>query len=136
MTDAEIIAALREQLDEANETILQFREERRRMVLVSGAAFDGPVLFTRAEWAICETLYRMHGVVHWEVLAGAIGAVMRKPRSPNDNSLKVLICKLRKKLAALSPPVLIKTRYGEGFYFDPEARTAFEQLRSIPRPRS
>lgn len=132
MTDAEIIHALRAQLDEANETILQLREERRRTLKAAGQFIGGPVHLTPAEWAICETLYRAKGFCHADVLVGSISVVTHRQRQTNDNSLKATISKLRRKLGALVPPISIKTSYGEGYYFDAESRTAFGGLRNTP----
>lgn len=80
----------------------------RMEVAVHGQA----VPLTPKEYAILELLFLRRGVVHSK--SGIVNHVYGAEEGPALRTLDVIVCKLRKKLAALGAPDLVATVWGSG----------------------
>jgi DNA-binding response OmpR family regulator len=114
---------LTEQLNEANETILQLRESLRPTIL----AYYRGVQLSKTETNLVDAM-RHEGVRSYDYLTAQMGVDVGR-RTPA--SLAVVICRLRKKLAQLN--VTIENQYGVGFSMTPASIATMGTLR---RPRS
>lgn len=122
-----VIRDLRARLHEAEETIRQLRENVRK--LADTPPFDWPVLnLAPSERRIMAFLLRSPGVVPRDRLAVAA--------SPDNywasrDTVKVVICRLRRKLKQRAPEgVTIRTSYDGGYFMPPASKEAL--MRAIP----
>jgi DNA-binding response OmpR family regulator len=113
--------ALSELLDEANETIRQLRES----LLPTSLAFYRGVRLSKTETSLLDSM-RYDGVRSFDYLTARMAAVTHHDR-PSADTLRVTICRLRKKLALLN--VTIESQYGVGFSMTPVSIAAMAALR-------
>jgi DNA-binding response OmpR family regulator len=122
-------AQLQEELDEANETIRCLREtlaESRTAMRVPG------VHLTRSERAILWSL-KAGNTVTKEYLRKRIDAALERWDDVfGIESVTVHLVRLRRKLAQLTPPIVIENDFGVGFFLDKENRARLAQLLEDP----
>lgn len=113
--------------DEATETILQLREA---LLPPAGTYFEGLHL-TRSEQALLHALLSHRVPVSIGRLRSSMDAALGKwgPEGGALRSVDVVVCRLRKRLAALEPAIRITTDYGHGYFLDPESRRRLEARR-------
>jgi DNA-binding response OmpR family regulator len=116
--------ALSERLDEANETILQLRGTLRP---TEWALYHG-VRFTRTESSLLDAM-RCGDVYSLDYLVARMGAITPSGRA-SVASLRVVICRLRKKLARLN--VTIENQHGVGHFMSSASIATLDALRLPP----
>ncbi len=100
--------AYREENDELRERVRQLEERLKPDQFTSYPDLG----LSRGETAVLEVLMKTNGIVANERLAARLN------RPPD--SVRVSICRLRKKLRFIDPPVKIVTASGEGRYIPDE----------------
>jgi two-component system cell cycle response regulator CtrA len=118
-----MVASLRDQLDEANETIRQFRNAMAASPLIR---YRG-LRLSRSERCILEALLNANGLLSKHQLRHAIDAELTRIEAPDLKSVDVVVCRLRKRLRPFS--VVISTEWGRGYYLDLDARATLLSLR-------
>lgn len=76
------------------------------------SVYGSPVALTPKEYAILELLFLRPGVVHSK--SSIVNHVYGAEEGPALRTLDVIVCKLRKKLAARGAPDLVATVWGSG----------------------
>lgn len=128
--------ALREKLDEANETIQQMRDERRDELLPVAFVHYTGLTLSKTETTLVEGL-KDGRLCRFPYLIARMAAVTGH-EIPSMSCLQVAICRLRKKLAKLA--VVIDNEYGAGFSMPAASVAILAGLRvslsmSWPEPR-
>lgn len=90
-----------------------------------------PVPLTPKEYAILELLFLRPGVVHSK--SSIVNHVYGAEEGPAVRTLDVIVCKLRKKLAAVGAPELVATVWGSGLTLRDVARLGQAVLDDQPR---
>jgi DNA-binding response OmpR family regulator len=121
------IANLLEELAEARETIRQLREG----LTVSTAPRYRGLSASVAERAIIEALLRAPGLMHRDTLNDLLDITLHRIDAVDPKVINVQVCRLRRKLAALVPPIEIQTAWGDGYYMTDENK---ERIRDIRWP--
>lgn len=114
--------SLREQLEEAIETIRQMREA---LCPPRGARFEGLAL-TETEEVIITIFLDAASPFGTSRLTDRVGITLNREHSVGDKAVAVQICRLRKKLNALTPPITISSAWRIGYWMEP---TDKDQLR-------
>lgn len=107
--------SLREQLEEALETIRQLREA---LCPPRGARFEGLVL-TETEEVIVTILLDAASPFGTSRLTDRVGITLNRENFVGDKAVAVQICRLRKKLNALTPPITISSAWRIGYWMEP-----------------
>lgn len=106
--------SLREQLEEALETIRQLRETLRPP---NGARFDGLVL-TETERVLVTMLLAATLPCGRARLTDRVGLALNRAVAVGDGAVAVQICRLRKKFRALDPPIAISSAWKVGYWME------------------
>lgn len=113
-----VVIALREKIEELEETIRQLRAED---VI---PAWNG-LRVTPSERALLSTLAARRGICSNTYLLNRLPS----RREVFPKALDVVVCRLRKKLRALEPPILIETAWGGGYLMDDANRAMLAERR-------
>lgn len=113
-----LVIALREKIEELEETIRQLRAED---VI---PAWNG-LRVTPSERALLSALATSRGICSHTYLLNRL--LSRNEVFPK--TIDVFICRLRKKLRALDPPILIETAWGGGYLMDDRNRAVLAERR-------
>ncbi len=116
----------RERLDEAEETIRQLRQLIVPPVVLRWTRGFTP---TPSEWIVLNCLARASDPCSAEFLRGRLDIAFDS--GATSKSANVLICKLRRKLKCLTPPIEIFTNWGVGYWMDEENK-ALLAIRHAP----
>jgi DNA-binding response OmpR family regulator len=127
MTHAEVIAQLRDQLAEANETIRQLTEVARGPSSVRYRGVDA----SRSERAILEVLSTTDGIVSRRMMRRVVGAAIGRLTDCSIKTVDVSVCRLRARLRQLTPPIFIGTAWGEGYYMTQLHKDRLSALRYL-----
>lgn len=106
------IASLRQQLDEANETIRQLRQS---FATPAAARYRG-LRAGRTERTILEALLATNGTVSRATLNRLVGISIGRIGDVGAKTIDVAIARLRPKLRQLDVPIFIGTAWGDGYY--------------------
>ena len=82
---------------------------------------------TSAEQGFLYVLLTSRDEVPTQRCRSAIDAFLGRVESGTEQAVKVTLCRVRRKLQGLEPPVEIQTVYGFGFWLDDENRARLEE---------
>ena len=119
-------AALRERVDELEEENRQLRAALRGPVSIRYAG----VHLTRRQMQIVDILLASAAPLSQAAIIDRIDISL----AVQPKTVDVHICKLRKKLGALNPPVKIDTVWGVGFQMNGDAKRAMRDY-GLPTPK-
>ncbi len=123
---------MREIIAEQRETIRQLKA-----LLAPRARWDFEFKPTATEHVVLHWLMR-HGFGAYPLLLDLIDRTHpSKEKSTTGESLKVAVCHLRPKLRKEKPPIIIRTKFKDGYYVDPvnqallKSRYVLDELETI-----
>ena len=124
-----IVARLRAELDEANETIRQLRHQRTSDPTIG----YGALRLSRAEKVVIERLYSAcPSTVHRGDLRDVIDVRLNRTDAVSCDTVDVVICRLRRKFRMLrAPAISISTEWGEGSFLSVENRDRLDEIRIV-----
>ena len=119
----EIASTLRELLAEARERIHWLEEIINPPAVIE---FEGLSL-SLSERVILEALHQLEVPASQENLRNRLDVALDTRGSLK--TVEICVCRLRKKLAALDPPISIRTAYGVGYILASESRARLAKRR-------
>lgn len=119
----EIASTLRELLAEARERIHWLEEIINPPAVIE---FEGLSL-SLSERVILEALHQLEVPASQENLRNRLDVALDTRGSLK--TVEICVCRLRKKLAALDPPISIRTMYGDGYILASESRARLAKRR-------
>lgn len=117
---------LREQLEEAQERIrwLEFALKPPK------SQFVPELRMSRAYEAVLYALLTTSSPLDQEKLRRRIDVALGHFESTAPKSVDVVICRLRKQLGALDPPITIRNAWGRGYWMDDESKARVLKLQA------
>lgn len=117
-----VVIALRERVEELEETIRQLRTQPKDIPVWNGLHLRPD------ECILLDALTTRPGLCSFDYLIGRLKS-LGDWRDPSEASLRVAIFRLRKKLARLDPAIVIRNVWGEGYWIDVDGRVLLAERR-------
>lgn len=115
------IVALRDEIDELREKVRQLNSG----IVPVWAGLQ----VTGSERVVLTALANASGICSHDHLLDRLQARTKSESELSPKTVDVHICRLRKKLKSLSPPIGITTAYGDGYWMDADSRARLEARR-------
>lgn len=129
------IEGLRAELLRVRGSLAEAREENRqlkRTLVPAGWIWYGDLQPSAIDRVILNALFTATGPVSAAQLRQSADIALGRPEAGSKMSIQVRMVQLRRKLAALEPPIAIDTIRGVGFWLDAENRARLAARRGIP----
>lgn len=122
------IADLRERLERSEEELRYLKDA---LTIAPDIAYEG-VFLSKAEKVVMEALFATpHRRLDSTYLRGRLDVALDRRDSCEPKSVDVVICRLRRKLKQLNPPIAIRTEWGVGYFLTEDDRELFALRRHI-----
>lgn len=123
-------------VSDLTERLAQSQEEvrylRAALTISPHVAYEGLIL-GKSEKVLIEALFSAHGPSAATYLRGHLDIALNRKDAIDVKTVDVVICRLRKKLRRLVPPIAISTEWGAGYFLtDPDRELLASRRHLVP----